>query len=391
MPSRRRLLAATATATAAGLAGCNALSGDNSGAAADPSDDSPPEVHVDAGWPNPRRDPAHTAWAPDASVTDPSVEWRSEPVPFNAKPIVSGATVVTGSERLRGFDVLSGDRLWTAEYGTGAWAPPVVDDVAYAPTENIEGMEFPGVVAVSVVDGTRLRSVPTNEVPRLPPTRSFDLSRDRRYLPVQSGVRAYTPEDDRDRQWLRGLFGAHDAPLALNAGLVVASTEAGELTAFASDGTGRWRTDLDDFPTTPPVVGGQHVYVGTHEAVVALARLDGGERWRVDRAAGLPLALDDGRLYAARGDTLTAHSPKTGGVVWEVTLSSRATAAPAVAGDAVLVGTDGGTIEARDAASGAERWSVSVGTALGPTIAAASDRAYAVAETGGDYRVVSLA
>lgn len=345
---------------------------------------------MESGWPNPRRDPAHTAWVPDGSVADPSVEWRSEPVALNARPTVSGATVVVGADGLQGIDVLSGETLWSSRYGDDAWAAPVVDDVAYATTQTLAGDDQRGVVAVDVVDGEVLSTTPADDCAGIPPTQSVADGRDRWYLPVEGGVRSVVPGEP-DRSWRRDVFGAHAGPLAYDSGLVVAATGAGEVYTFGRNGGGNWRTDLDDLVTVPPVVGAQRVYVGTHEQVVALERLDGGEAWRIPRPTTVPLALDDGRLYTVHSDTLAARSPSSGGTLWETELAGRVTAAPAVGGDTVYVGTSGGDVQAVDTETGEKQWTTSVGDALATRLALTSDRLYAVAETEGNYRVVALA
>jgi outer membrane protein assembly factor BamB len=399
MPSRRRFLAAGLAVGTTALAGCSALPGAGDGGGtgssggapdAEPSDDTPREVHVESGWPNPRRDPAHTGWVPDGGPIDAEVEWRSDPVAFNARPTVSGATVVVGDDGLTGIDVLSGETLWSSRYGNDAWAAPAVDDAAYATTRTLDGDDQSGVVALDVVDGEVLATTEADETAEIPPTASFDDARDRWFLPVEGGVRSVVP-DEPDRGWRRDTFGPHVGPLAHDSGSVVAATGAGEVYAFGRDGGGDWRRDLNDMPTVPPVVGGQRVYVGTHEQVVALERLDGGEAWRVPQPSTVPLALDDGRLYAVHGDRLVARSPRSGGVLWRTTLEHRVSTAPAVGSDAVYVGTSGGDVVACGTESGEERWSLSAGDALASTLALTTDRLYAVAETRGNHRVVSLA
>jgi outer membrane protein assembly factor BamB len=405
MPSRRRFLAASTVAGAAALAGCSALpfggggDGGNDEPSPEPSDDTPRETHVESGWPNPRRDPAHTGWVPDGGVADPSVEWRSDPVAFNARPTVSGATVVVGDDGLTGIDVLSGDTLWSSRYGDDAWAAPVVDDVAYATTRTLDGDDQSGVVALDAVDGEVLNATAISDPAGIPPTRSFDDVRDRYFLPVEGGVRAVVwpgPDedstgDDEPPEWRQDVFGTHAAPLAYESGLIVAATGSGEVYTFGMNGDGNWRYNLNDMVTVPPVVGAQRVYVGTHEQLVALERIDGGEAWRVSRPATAPLALDDGRLYTVHGDALVARSPRTGGAVWETSLDNRPSTAPAVGGDAVYLGREDGEVHAFDVEDGEQRWTRSVGDALGPTLALTSDRLYAVAESDGTYRVVSVA
>lgn len=230
----------------------------------------------------------------------------------------------------------------------------------------------------------------------MPPTQSFDDSRDGCFLPVEGGVRGVFSSDDEgdtedDLSWRRDVFGTHAAPLACESGLLVATAGAGEVYTFGQYGDENWRSDLDDLVTVPPVAGAQRVYVGTHEQVVALKRLDGGVAWSVDRPSSAPLALDDGRLYTVHGDALVARSPRSGGKLWAAGLDDRASTAPAVGGDAVYVGTTGGEIRAFGTESGEKRWTFSAGDQLGPTLALTRDRLYAVAETRGNHRVVSLA
>jgi outer membrane protein assembly factor BamB len=397
MPSRRRFLAASTVAGAAALAGCSALpfggggDGGNDEPSPEPSDDTPRETHVESGWPNPRRDPAHTGWVPDGGVADPSVEWRSDPVAFNARPTVSGATVVVGDDGLTGIDVLSGDTLWSSRYGDDAWAAPVVDDVAYATTRTLDGDDQPGVVALDAVDGEVLNTTEVDGAGGLPPTKSFEDGRDRWYLPVEGGVRSVVPGEP-ERGWRQDTFGHHAGPLAYDAGGVFAAAASGEVYSFGLNGVGDWRRDLDDMVTLPPVVGSERVYVGTHEQVVALERFDGGEAWSIPRPSRVPLALDDGRLYTVHGDRLIARSPRSGDKLWATRLAGPASTAPAVGSDAVYIGTLVGDVQAVGTEGGEKRWTLSVGGGLTPTLALTSDRLYAVAEAQrGHHRVVSVA
>ncbi|HET9660453.1 MAG TPA: PQQ-binding-like beta-propeller repeat protein [Thermomicrobiales bacterium] len=139
-------------------------------------------------------------------------------------------------------------------------------------------------------------------------------------------------------------------------------------------GAERWRADIDEAPSSSPIIESGVVYAGIgslvsgRSAVYALDAASGAVLWRTDVSNNeLPATPVDGvtlggnALFVNRADgELLALDAATGQERWSKDLQKPPRGAPAVAGETVYVSTgfDGAAILALDAATGDERWRV---------------------------------
>ncbi|ELZ42090.1 outer membrane protein assembly factor BamB family protein [Halorubrum tebenquichense] len=156
-----------------------------------------------------------------------------------------------------------------------------------------------------------------------------------------------------------------------------ANTAATAATA-PSRGNLAWTSDA--FTRWPPVAVDDEVYIGNVDPnpgpkVVALDATDGSERWRVDveEASHYTSAVVGEYLVAAFGDRVVALDRESGDREWSATVTgtvSRTELTAAPAESLVLVPHDAdrdGRLTALDAATGEERWSEPLsGTVLDP-------------------------
>jgi outer membrane protein assembly factor BamB len=147
---------------------------------------------------------------------------------------------------------------------------------------------------------------------------------------------------------------------------------AGVAHAIATDGTRRWRFEVEgDYPgvRVAPESGysllGRTVYVTDDDHVYALDPDDGSVRWRYEDARRPLVAAVLPRLVVAyhdahvgRDDELVGLSTVDGSERWRVALDDGRWASPHFDGEAIYVGTVGGTVYAIDPAVGAVRWRV---------------------------------
>jgi outer membrane protein assembly factor BamB len=394
MPSRRRFLETAAVAGSAGLAGCSSLPfvGGGGGGTVELRDDYPGAASPDAGWPGARRDSANTACVPDAAtLSEPSVEWRSPPVPiqnavFARRLTVAGASVLTGGQSLVAYDVVSGDRLWTQEAAFPARnAVPVADDVAWTPAPDGD----PGVVGVDVASGDVTSRVTLPARPQIPPVNGSGEYGTTAVVPAAPGLVGFDPETG-ETAWTRRVFGhVRWSPAVLPE--LIAATTTGELYAYSRHGTPTWRVNPDAGVRTQPVVGSRRVYATTAGSVTAFNNADGSRDWRASDVPGVTsrtLALGGKRLFGAY-DRLWALSTATGERAWERPLPSSATGL-AVGGDNVYVAA--GTQLLAFSRDGSERWTLDLGGEVGATVAVTETRLYTFVTDDQDRpRIVALA
>jgi outer membrane protein assembly factor BamB len=424
-PSRRRLLAAlgaTATAGTTALAGCAGAGGGSI------RDDYPEGVLVDAGWPSPSRDDANTAYAPDGTAPDGTVDIE---YPFGAPPapptVAAGVVLVPG-RTMRAVDPGTGETRWSRPYGSWT-APAVRDGVVYVPgatgddgsaetgSESDEGVA--GAKDAEDADGTgslvgldvrsgeeawrvSLPGRPTGPV-------AFGNPPDQLYVPIAGGRVCGASIDPPGHRWTAGVFGEVAAPLAANLAQLFVATSTGELYSFGRDGTPAWRRALHARLSAPPVAGDRRVYVGTKAGeVLALDRTDGSLAWRFEGNGFVedPVAFDGRRLYAAAGD-LVALRADTGEATWRYEAPGGIGSGPIVVDGTVFVGAeqsrtemghgaDDGSLVALDAdgggfASGPRRWQLPVGDFVGHGLSYADGRLFVpTLSTDGTYTLVAV-
>lgn len=267
---------------------------------------------------------------------------------------IAGDLVVSSdSSEVRGLELDEGSPRWTR---TVAWPGPLV-------------AAHDGIIAVA-------------ELVQSPDGRSF-----------MSRLSSVEPTDG-DTRWVATFDAEQVIDLAVDDGVVfarlsgTAKQRAGHTTVVtlsASDGDLRWTRDLgvseigtslvigDDTVVanllTISWIDADGVQLGPSSAVVALDRVDGSERWRLDGT------VDDGgpvgssaAAFDASGSTVVGRDPEglvvwdgdTGDVRWRLDGSPRDAW---IVGDQVLwspaIGPDddGDRLEAADLATGDERWS----------------------------------
>lgn len=137
-------------------------------------------------------------------------------------------------------------------------------------------------------------------------------------------------------------------------------------------GDERWRVDIEEAPSSNPIVVDGVVYAGIgslvsgRSAVYALDAASGAQRWRTDITnTSLPatpvdgVALGGGRLYVNRGDgVVLALDAATGEQRWERQLSKPQRGTPVYESEQVFIATgfDGAAIFALDAGTGETVW-----------------------------------
>lgn len=346
--SRRRFVAtAGASALAAATAGCVDLGislGGNRDERVDTNPPGEPALPTDGGdWPQAGRDAANTSHWPDGTpVRDREVYWtldagapgavtddavvnvheRADAKPLavrdpadasvrraastvdygvNAPPAVAdGVAVVSTFIETLGFDVETGDRLWTGPAMNGTRAPPTVaGGRAFVATGGFDDVD-PHVRAFDVRSGEELWRRPTDGTRAGTPAVADGVV----YVQTDRSVFAFdATSGDRVRQPVR--VGAGDDETALTGGgrtaLVVAedvvlATGSNGLVALArATGEIRWRLDA---PTDGhPVVADGVVYVGTNDGVTAYDVTDGVRRHGLPGRR--PLAVVDDVCYTA--------------------------------------------------------------------------------------------
>lgn len=393
MPSRRQFLSALGATGSAALAGCSSLPVGGGSAAVELGDDYPADVSPESGWASARRDGANTACATDgATLSEPSEQWRSPPVPiqstvFARRLTVSGATVLTGGRKLVAYDVVSGDHLWSQNAAFPSREPvPVADGVAWAPTPESAA----AVVGVDLATGDVDRRVELPAPPDRPPVPIFGEYGTVAVAPAGSGLVGFDPATGR-QSWTRSVFGRVREPPAVTPELIAATTTTGELYAYSRRGTPKWRVNPDERFRSAPVAGNQHVYGVTGGGVIALENLDGREAWRASDVPGTvsrTLALGGGRLFGA-GDSVYALSTATGELAWERSLPDRATGL-AIGGEHVYVAA--GTQLVAFSRDGGEQWTMDLGGEVGSTVAVTENRVYTFVTDDEDRtRIVALA
>jgi outer membrane protein assembly factor BamB len=164
----------------------------------------------------------------------------------------------------------------------------------------------------------------------------------------------------------------------------------------------RWITPLDSGLRGPLATDGDHLFVPTRDALVALHRLSGSVAWtrpategsltaapgvllvraddgrvtsldpdtkdvrwvaRTGNAGALPAAIDGTRAIVA-GSSLVALDLETGHPLWSVPLPAPASTAPVVAGGCLLIGGGDGPLRCHDVNDGRMLWSFALSKPL---------------------------
>ncbi|MBP1987987.1 PQQ-binding-like beta-propeller repeat protein [Halolamina salifodinae] len=356
--SRRRYLTGAATGALAATAGCL-------------FDSCSPVDPGTAWWPQTRGDAGNTNAAPTLpAITDGEERWTvaTEAADLAGVAAVGDVVVAAGATARREAGVLAALDLDDEETRTAyeldrpATGTPALDrGVAVVPVlGSFTDPETGGLVAVDLSESTE--------------------------------------------PWRHGTAGRPNPP-AVHGGAVVASSDAGDVTALDGDGGEvRWRRSFGDdrqrarIPA-PPAVDGERVYLSAEgsaaEGIYALDRGSGETAWSIPgpsiphalvRAADLvlasyrryevaafdagsgerrwsqpihggrlfPPAVAEGRVISAGRERVVALSLADGGEQW--TRAYSVSGAPLLVGSTVILPTRDGLV-GLDAASGDERWS----------------------------------
>jgi len=203
----------------------------------------------------------------------------------------------------------------------------------------------------------------------------------------------------RDVKWT--FKAKHDivmAPVADAIGNVYFGTDSGHLYGLDPKGRQRWKRNFDGHPLSTPVLGKEHLYVGTGKScgrraedygkLYAVKPHDGNTAWtfRSSGAITAGVALGEGhKLYFGAHDgnvyALT-DSGRSFATLWSVNVGGAVRASAAVGRTGtVYVGSDEKEVKALDGADGHELWSQEIGAAVRSPIAIGpGDRLYVGAD-----------
>jgi len=346
--TRRRLLG-SAAAGAAALAGCTA----------------PSAFEADQRWPQFGFDAGNTATNPDAVgvAEEPSAAWvHAAGTYYRASTQVLVGDAVhanTGHAGLHALAPEDGAVRWRDETSYKALSPALAD-----------GVVVPGRYGLRRVDADGGRTV----------------------LGARFGY----------RDWQTDVDAYPESPATVDGDLLVAGVGSparppgGRVVAVeVGDGTVRWSTPIGTTVWGAPAVTGETVYAARRStrdparpaALLALARGDGTERWRVelgsdDVADPVDAPVTDGeRVVVPTGGDLVALDTDGGAELWRASFPGGVLASPAVADGVVYAGGLDGRFRALDAATGERRWAAEAGPFRGgPAVGAA--RVYAASTDG---------
>ncbi|MFC3956843.1 Ig-like domain-containing protein [Halovivax cerinus] len=375
---------------------------------------------LDAGdWGVAGRDPGRSGHNPNASgpKTNPDARWIYEFAndDWDVSAVASGALAfVAGYETLRAVDTDTGEVAWNVSVGDNYDELSAANGVVVT-TEGGSGGE---IHAYDTVDGAeRWNRTSFDAGASVILDDTFYVSRGE-YLhafDLQTGTELWSYDLNEDIS--NGLSATGETIYAT--GLVSASDPAfsAVFALNATDGSERWRFEMDGLVSMHPVVVDGSVYVGAGSEprdqtdgvydpkFYRLNATDGHVEWLFDantRPNGAAVA--DGSVYLSSGNTVRALDVVTGELQWRHRLPGSITYGlhygridalpPAVADGVVYAANDRGHLVALDGATGTElsRYRFE-GSATAPVIA--DDRIYVHTtdgtETNTDYtRVYAL-
>lgn len=221
------------------------------------------------------------------------------------------------------------------------------------------------------------------------PTLALTASAETVFVPTREGAVHAIDRDAGRRRWREPVEGSVESPLTVRDDTLVFGTADGRVVSLsAADGSRRWSQSLSGPVRTVPAVTADAVVVRDADGhVAALDRVTGDVRWRRSFAPGPSPgafkgpAVRDGRVYveSAAGERerrLAALAPDTGDRIWArdveggvLQLLSRPDRVIAFHGDSV---------HAHDPADGSVVWRT--GRTERVLLASASDAVYAVSE-----------
>lgn len=340
MNRRRFLEAVGATGVGAALAGCNAVTSDDTDdLRVEACGEYEPTVEGTGSWRTVGGDAAGTGVVPAADAPEPplTVDWTfpidgvtgtTRPVvasgrvfthdmdatvyavdsetgegvwsravedPLGTPGVGEGVVVLVRDGEVLALDAEDGDVVWTGPEGHAGffWASPIVHEgVAYVPFDL-------SLYALGLEDGTVRWTHTTGHETTGTPAIVGDTV-------FYGDADTYLYALDRatgEERWRFKTSGAIECNVAVADDAVFLATAAG--TAYRVDrktGTSRWEQSVDG-EIRVVASDGAHAYVGTEERLYALQASDGTECWSTGTYAGTldsDLAVGDGRVYAPK-------------------------------------------------------------------------------------------
>lgn len=196
-----------------------------------------------------------------------------------------------------------------------------------------------------------------------------------------------------ERIWRRGLGGPVRG-VAVGGGLVFAGADrvAGQVAAFrVTDGREIWKQRVGPVAQAPLAVDAVVVVATDSGTVTALDAATGAARWSVRLAGSIavpPTAAGGAVLVATRTDTLYHLDPGTGAILARTRLPARVSAPPVVRGDEVLLPLYSGAVAGYAPAARVIRWRAEVGApVLAAPVVARNGDAYVLTDDAAVWRI----
>ena len=334
-----------------------------------------------ADWPTDGHDLANTGYARNASgpATNVSARWIlsvDEDDWYGDTLVKNGTVYVAGDSGVRAVDNATGAVRWSStEFRAEDIA--IADGTLYATGERDSDA---AIVALDTTDGSER----WNETLGYTEFQTPRVANGVLLVDYEDCVRAYDA-DSGDFLWQSdSVDEGQDGGIAVSDGtvyLLVEIDSGGTLTGLialnVSDGSERWRFEVDGAMEMTPTVANGTVYVGKGDEertddpdprLYALDTEDGSIRWAYDAyATPHGVAVANGTVYAANGNSVRAFDEATGESVWTFRgdgndHSNRVdTNPPVVANGVVYVTDDHGFVYGLDAATGDRQWRYEVG------------------------------
>ena len=245
-------------------------------------------------------------------ASDASERWRALPdSDINTSPTPTDDAVFVGA----GFENSAvaavehdGTVRWRRDLGEYAATPAVVDGRAiYAAGESAS------VVALDTETGETVWEQSLDGRTVAAPT----VADESVVVADETGTVRALDAASGDERWHATVATRVQQSVAVDDGVAIVAHETGVASLSLGDGGERWTTDLGGDPTAP-ILTDDAVLVGTGRDVVALARADGTERWRVSTrersytdvflggVTGSPVAVDGTVLVATQAGDVYA-------------------------------------------------------------------------------------
>lgn len=334
-----------------------------------------------ADWPTDGHDLANTGYARNASgpATNVSARWilSVDGDDWYGDTLVENGTVyVTGDSGVRAVDDATGAVRWNStEFRAEDIA--IADGTLYATGERDSDA---AIVALDTTDGSERWNETLGHTEFQTPRVANGVL----LVDYEDRVRAYDADSggflwqsDSADEGQGGGIAVSDGTVYLPVEIDSGGTLTGLIALNVSDGSERWRFEVDGAMEMTPTVANGTVYVGKGDEertddpdprLYALDTEDGSIRWAYDAyATPHGVAVANGTVYAANGNSVRALDEATGESVWTFRgdgndHSNRVdTNPPVVANGVVYITDDHGFVYGLDAATGDRQWRYEVG------------------------------